>query len=140
VIPAQRIAGLKVNSYILSSAKERVFFGGETRDLEPLRRYRSKGGEVDIALLPIDGSRFLGYPLVTDGAGALEAAQILGARTLVPIHYSARPVPLLLQTPGSKDKLLKMASAVPNLKIVYLEPGERFEFDSQRELTMARIP
>jgi L-ascorbate metabolism protein UlaG (beta-lactamase superfamily) len=57
---------------------------------------------------------------------ALEACGILGARTLVPIHYALKPVPVLLQTPGTLDELMEIAREVPTVTVVPLEPGERW--------------
>jgi len=131
VAPAQRVSGWNVNSYVLSAGGVRVFFGGEARDLEPLRRYRSQAPPVDIALLPIDGARFLGSKLVMDAGDALDAARILGARVLVPIHYALRSVPVLLQTRGSDVELRTLARTVPDLDVVCLTPGERWH-DGER--------
>ncbi len=65
-----------------------VFFGGEARDLEPLRAYRGTHDAVDVAMLPVNG---LHVPvtepqIVMDSDEALEGARILGARTFIPIH------------------------------------------------------
>lgn len=125
VVPAQRAAGLRANSFVFSNAHWRVFVGSEARNLEPLRRYREARGAVDVALLPIDGSALGGLRLVMDPRGALEACRILGARTLVPIHYALVPVPLLLRTPGTLDELLALARHAEDPTVVPLEPGVR---------------
>jgi L-ascorbate metabolism protein UlaG (beta-lactamase superfamily) len=105
-----------------------VFIGTEARDLEPLREYRTKYPRVDVVLAPIDGSSFLGRKLVMAPADAVAAARLLGAKVLVPIHYANRSIPLLLQTPGRFDDLLRHAASAPDLDIVRLEPGQRWEF------------
>jgi L-ascorbate metabolism protein UlaG (beta-lactamase superfamily) len=43
VAPAQTVAGLKVNNYVLSTRDMRVFFGSEARDLDRARALRSRG-------------------------------------------------------------------------------------------------
>lgn len=47
---------------------------------------------------------------------AIETAYILGARTLVPIHYAVKPIPLLLPTPGCEHDLLRLAKDAPNME------------------------
>jgi L-ascorbate metabolism protein UlaG (beta-lactamase superfamily) len=127
VVAAQTVTTLKANNYVLSNRGMRVFFGSEARDLEPLRSYRSSSPAVDVALLPIDGSRLMGHKLVMNGSEAVEAARILGARLLVPIHYALRSVPLLLQTPGSEEDLRSTAREVSDLEVCFLSTGERWQ-------------
>jgi L-ascorbate metabolism protein UlaG (beta-lactamase superfamily) len=126
VAPAQTSAGLKVNSYVLTAGPSRVFFGSEARDLEPLRRYRAAKPPVDLVLVPINGARLLGHKLVMDGRDALEATRILGARTMVPIHYSQVPIPPLLQAPFSAKELRRLEADVRDINVVWLEPGARW--------------
>ncbi len=130
VVPAQRAAGMRVNNYVLARDDVRVFVGTEARELEPLRRHRAERPAVDVALLPIDGSSLVGRRLVMTPADALEACRILGARVLVPIHYALRPVPLLLQTPGSCDELVRLARDAGDVEVVALAPGEPWRYDA----------
>jgi L-ascorbate metabolism protein UlaG (beta-lactamase superfamily) len=132
VAPAQTTMGLKVNSYVLDAPGLRVFVGTEARDLEPLARYRASRPAVDIAILPIDGSALMGHKLVMDPADALMGARILGARTLVPIHYALKPVPALFQTPGSLAELLRLARGASDIEIVPLETGKRWNWSPQK--------
>jgi L-ascorbate metabolism protein UlaG (beta-lactamase superfamily) len=125
VAPAQRSGGLKVNNYALTCGDLRVFVGTEARDLEPLRRYRATAPAVDLAVLPINGARVLGHKLVMDGNDALAATRILGARTLVPIHYTQVPVPLLLQAPFSADDLRRITSPECDVDVAWLDAGQR---------------
>jgi L-ascorbate metabolism protein UlaG (beta-lactamase superfamily) len=131
VTPRQTALGMKVNNYVLTTDQLRVFVGTEARDLEPLRQYRMTQPRVDVALAPIDGSAFLGRRLVMNPAEAVAAARILGARTLVPIHYANRAIPLLLETPGTIEHLLRCAAGAPDLEVVQLEPGQRWELVTQ---------
>jgi len=126
VAPAQTAARMKVNNYVLSVDGLRVFIGTEARDIEPLRQYREEHPAVDVALLPIDGSALMGHGLVMGASEAVEASRVLGARILIPIHYALRPIPLLLQTPGSVAELTRLASGVPDLDLIPLETGRRW--------------
>lgn len=130
VAPAQTVTGLKVNNYVLSSGDLRVFFGSEARDLEPLRRYRAARPGVHIVLAPIDGAQILGHKLVMNGKDALDAARILGARVLVPIHYALKPVPILLQTPWSEDDLRRFTQGAPGLEVIFLRTGEKWRYSA----------
>jgi L-ascorbate metabolism protein UlaG (beta-lactamase superfamily) len=123
VVAAQAAARMRANSYVLSSEHVRVFIGTEARDLDPLREHREKNPPVDVALLPIDGSSLAGHRLVMAPRDALEACRILGARVLVPFHYALKPVPVLLQTPGSLAELLRLAPSAAGLTVIPLEPG-----------------
>jgi L-ascorbate metabolism protein UlaG (beta-lactamase superfamily) len=126
VAPAQRVVGSMVNSYVLSAGATRVFFGGEARDIEPLRRYREGRPPVDVALLPIDGSRLFRHRLVMDGRDAISAARVLGARVLVPIHYAMKALPPLLRTPFSEVDMADAARGAPDLDVVRLDTGRRW--------------
>jgi L-ascorbate metabolism protein UlaG (beta-lactamase superfamily) len=92
VVEAHRQPGGAVNSYVIDDGATRVFFGGEARDLEPLRAYRAGHDPVDVALLPVNGLHIpvTGPKLVMDSDTALEGARILGARELVAIHDAHR--------------------------------------------------
>lgn len=126
VAPAQSFLGAKSNSYVLTSRELRVFVGTEACDLHSLRRYRDMRPAVDVALLPIDGSTFLGRPLVMTAREAIEGARILGAKTLIPIHYAVKAVTPILRTPSSIGDLVGLAAEASDLDIVPLEPGKRW--------------
>lgn len=123
VVPAQTTAGRRVNNYVLHHHDLRIFIGTEARDLKPLQKYRTERPPVEIALLPIDASAALGRKLVMAPDDALEAARILGARILIPIHYALKPVPLLLRTPGSCALLIRLAHEINDIKVIPLQTG-----------------
>lgn len=128
VVPAQTTAGRRVNNYVLHHPNLRVFIGTEARDLEPLRQYRAERPPVEIALLPIDASAALGRKLVMAPDDALEAARILGARILIPIHYALKPVPPLFRTPGSCAQLIRLAHEINDIKVIALQTGRQWTY------------
>lgn len=75
----------------------------------------------------------MGHKLVADSEEAIEAAHILGARTLVPIHYALKPIPLLVQTRSSERDLLSLAKDVPNLNIICLQTGEKWPYALRKD-------
>lgn len=125
-VPAQRVTGLKVNNYLFTLGERRVFFGGETRDLAPLREYRRKNQGASIYIGPINGMRLLGLPLVTDAKEVLEAAQIMGATQMIPIHYAHKRLGFLAWPVSSETELTRLASAQNTLNIHCLPPGQRW--------------
>jgi L-ascorbate metabolism protein UlaG (beta-lactamase superfamily) len=126
VAPAQTAMGMRVNSYVIEADGRRLFVGTEARDLEPLRQFRARSGPVDLAILPIDASAVAGHQLVMSAAEAIEGARILGARTLIPIHYALKSLPPLLWNRSSLDDLLARAETVSDLAITPLETGRRW--------------
>ena len=118
--------GTNINNYVFEAPTLRVFFGGETRDLEPLRRYRREHPGVDVFLGPVNGMRLLGRKLVMDAPDAIEAATILSAATIIPIHYAQRRLGPF-GGPTSTDEDVERASAGPGRpRVVRLEPGRRW--------------
>lgn len=128
VAPAQESGGSLANNYVLSTPDVRAFVGTEACDLEPIRRYSEAHPPVQVALLPIDASSLFGRKLVMNGQEALAAARVLGARVLVPIHYSLRPVPGVFQTPGSEKDLQRLAPTAPDIDVRILRSGERWQY------------
>lgn len=123
VVVGQRTMGMRTNSYALRGPGASVFVGTEAHAHQPLADYRAARGPVDVAVLPIDGSRFLGRPLVMDPAQAVAGAQALGASTLIPIHYGMVAVPFVLRTPGTLDAL-QAAAEGSGVRVVVLVPGQ----------------
>lgn len=112
------------NSYLLSSAGRTVFVGTEACGLAPIRA-AAAARRVDVALLPIDGTRLFGRRLVMDAAVAVEAARILGAQTLVPIHYAVRGLPGLLRCPSGPLDLPGPDAGPGSLAVRVLPTGLR---------------
>jgi L-ascorbate metabolism protein UlaG (beta-lactamase superfamily) len=116
-LPGERITGMRTNSYLVSSAGVNVFVGTEARSLAPIREIAATH-RVDIALLPVNGARLLGRRLVMDLPMAIEAARVLGAHTLIPIHYSQRAIPPILRaTHGLADLREQQSDAHPRIQI-----------------------
>jgi L-ascorbate metabolism protein UlaG (beta-lactamase superfamily) len=70
----------------------------------------------DVALLPV-GGRFTMGP-----REAMMAAQYIGARTVIPMHYSTWPA--ILQDPIAFRHAIERTT---DLKVVILAPGEAFD-------------
>ncbi|HEY4280580.1 MAG TPA: metal-dependent hydrolase [Conexibacter sp.] len=96
-----------------------IEFGGQTiyhlgdtclfSDLQIVGR----GREIDVALVPIGGH----YTM--DRHDAVEAVKLVGAKTVIPIHYNTFP-PIVADAQAFKADVEAQTSS----KVVVLEPGE----------------
>jgi L-ascorbate metabolism protein UlaG (beta-lactamase superfamily) len=93
----------------------RVYHAGDTALFSDMKLI----GELyapDIALLPM-GGRFTMGP-----REAMMAAQYIGARTVIPMHYSTWPA--ILQDPIAFKHAIERTT---DLRVVILSPGEVYE-------------
>ncbi|MBL1420851.1 MAG: MBL fold metallo-hydrolase [Alphaproteobacteria bacterium] len=124
-IQAQYALKFKVNNYTLEADGKRIFFGSETHDFEPLLAYAKTNPPVDLAILPIDGSTIIGQRLVCLPHEAINATRILGAKTMVPIHYSFKQIKPLFRTPANIQDLKHAAKQAPDIHVNILPTGLR---------------
>jgi L-ascorbate metabolism protein UlaG (beta-lactamase superfamily) len=121
-VPGERSFGITTNAYVLATPSTTIYIGTEARHLEPIATFATNR-RVDIAVLPIDGLRIAGRRLVMNASEALEAARILGADTLVPIHYSQRPIPGILACTSGIDELIQRAQHTPATRVMHAAAG-----------------
>lgn len=126
-VEAQFALKFKVNNYILEANNKRIFFGSETKDFEPLLAYANTNPPVDLAILPIDGSTIIGQRLVCLPHEAINAARILGAKNMVPIHYSFKQIRPLFRTHANIDDMKQAAKQAPDIKVDIIPTGIRHE-------------
>ncbi|MER6000142.1 MBL fold metallo-hydrolase [Nonomuraea angiospora] len=127
VVPSGRTLVWPNNAYVFTTAGGRVvFFGGEAGEVAPLERYRA-----DLALLPVNGLRPLFGPrLVMGPEQAVAGASALGAEVLVPVHdaHGHDPLSRLFRTGGTASDAVALAG--PELRVVDLPTGKRWELDA----------
>ncbi|MER6028530.1 MBL fold metallo-hydrolase [Streptomyces sp. NPDC001851] len=83
------IAGQVVGFVLTGEGLPTVYVSGDNASLDAVREIADRFGPVDTAVLFAGAPRtvlFDGALLVLDGAGAAEAARLLGARRVVPVH------------------------------------------------------
>jgi L-ascorbate metabolism protein UlaG (beta-lactamase superfamily) len=113
----------------LAAGSQSLYFAGDT-DL--FAAMSELAGRVDVALLPIAGWGPTLGPGHLDPERAVQAAALIAARLVVPIHWGTFalgwPVPQKLdqQQPAHQFAAL-MASALPAVEVRVLAPGERTE-------------
>jgi L-ascorbate metabolism protein UlaG (beta-lactamase superfamily) len=101
--------------YVIGLDGVRVYHAGDTAIFSDMKLI----GELyhpDVALLPV-GGRFTMGP-----REAMMAAQYIGARTVIPMHYSTWPA--ILQDPIAFRHAIERTT---DLKVVILAPGEAFD-------------
>lgn len=123
-LPGERMGGLRTNSYLVSSGGINVLVGTEARGLGQIRA-AAADHRVDVAVLPINGIRLLGHPLVMDASTAVEAACLLGASVLIPIHFSQRSIPPLLNPRSGPRDLPERTGGGHHLSIDVIAAGQR---------------
>ncbi len=105
------VFGSRTNHYLITTPAATVFVGTEARNVDEIQRFvRDHATRVDVAILPIDGLTFAHKRLVMDAARALQAAVLLGATTLIPIHYSQRSAFALVRCPSGIDELERLVN------------------------------
>lgn len=87
---AEAVAG-PVLGFLLSGERlPTVYISGDNASVDVVREIVARVGPVDVALLFTGGARipafFDGAPLTLTNADAVDAARLLGARAVVPIH------------------------------------------------------
>lgn len=121
-------------AYIVSCGKSSVYFGGDTRYVKDFREIGEKF-DLTAALLPVNGLSlpFTGK-VVMDPVDAAEAAVLLKACVIIPIHHNiSLTIPFLrklmerggLGTPEQTAAELKQRNR--HQKVVTLKPGESWE-------------
>lgn len=87
------IAGQVVGFVLTADGLPTVYVSGDNASLDVVKEIAERCGPVDTAILFAGAPRFSavfdGAPAVLDSAQAAEAAQILGARRIVPVHYDS---------------------------------------------------
>ncbi|MGY5051875.1 MBL fold metallo-hydrolase [Streptomyces sp. 900105755] len=86
-------AGQVVGFVLTSEGLPSVYVSGDNASLDAVREIAERFAPVDTAILfagaPCFPVLFDGRPVVLDSAQAAEAAQILGARRVVPVHHDS---------------------------------------------------
>ncbi|MGE5832694.1 MAG: metal-dependent hydrolase [Methanomicrobiales archaeon] len=105
--------------FVIGMDGVRVYHAGDTALFSDMKLI----GELyqpDVALLPM-GGRFTMGP-----REAMMAANFVGARTVIPMHYSTWPA--ILQDPLAFKHAIERTT---DLKVVILSPGEAFEVEEK---------
>ena len=81
---------------------------------------------IDLACIPMGGN------FTMDAEQASEAAKMLGAKMVLPMHFGTFPV--LAQ--NTAEFTSKMRSKAPSVKVLALKPGETYELNRSKEIQL----
>lgn len=132
-VPASDGYGDTQVSWVVSAGGRRIFHGGDTLWHGQWWRIGRQFGPFDAAFLPINGARFgwrqpvSGQPGVLTPEQAVAAATILGARSLVPIHYGITGMQDYTEVEQPLARL-RMTAAEKSVPVQVLAPGEWVEW------------
>ncbi|WIV57341.1 MBL fold metallo-hydrolase [Amycolatopsis nalaikhensis] len=122
---AEKFTGEVTGFVLRGEGLPTVYVSGDNASVELVREIASRF-EVDIAVLFAGAARtvfFDGAPLTLTSANAVEAAKVLGAAKVVPLHF--RGWQHFSEGPDELRKEFEAAGLADQL--VLLEPGERAE-------------
>jgi L-ascorbate metabolism protein UlaG (beta-lactamase superfamily) len=122
--------GVPEVTFVIEAKGRTVYFGADTLLIPELRDLPKRFPSFDLALLPVNGLRVMGVPVVMSAEEAAELAGILKARVAVPIHYaftgSAFTDTLILARNGTPDRFVAAAKrSAPLTEVRVLPPGQR---------------
>lgn len=122
-------------SWVVSAAGRRIFHGGDTMMHGAWWRIGRQFGGFDAAFMPVNGAAFsfmepaTAAPAVLTPEQAMDAAVILGAERLVPIHYGISGADQYSEVSDPLGRL-KSAARGGGPKIVALQSGEWLDWDA----------
>ena len=128
-VPAADGYGDTQVSWVVTAEGRRIFHGGDTLWHGYWWRIGRQFGPFDVAFLPINGARFgwrqpaSDQPSVLTPEQAVAAADILGARTLVPIHYGVTGMKEYVEVADPVGELHR-AARKRSIRVQTLSPGE----------------
>jgi L-ascorbate metabolism protein UlaG (beta-lactamase superfamily) len=119
-------------TYVLQGDDRTVFFGADTLRIPELDDVRTRFGEPDLALLPINGLTIrplLNQQVVMNATQAAELTAALAPNHAVPIHYAFTAGPLrerlLLKLDGRTPVYVDAAADLaPDTRVHVLDPGD----------------
>ncbi len=122
-------------SWVVAAGGRRIFHGGDTLWHGHWWRIARQLGPFDAAFLPVNGARFgwrkpvSGQPGVLTPEQAVAAANILGARRLVPIHYGVSGMPEYTEV-ESPIATLHAAARGTTVQVLPLTPGQWLDWQA----------
>ena len=127
-VPASDGFGAEQVSWVVSRGERRYLHAGDTLWHGKWGQIGQQFGPFDAVFLPINGARLQTEPaLETPGTmtpqQAVDAALLLRARSLVPIHYGNDDPPYYVEIPQPLETLRTTAGR-RKVPVTYLLPGE----------------
>ena len=132
-VPAVDGFGEEQVSWVITRGKQRYLHAGDTLWHGKWGQFGAQYGPFDAVFLPINGARLQSSPMVeTPGTmtptQAIDAALLLNAEHLVPIHYGLNDPPHYVEVQEPVETLRNKAAA-RGVTVVHLLPGQRLNSD-----------
>ena len=127
-VPAEDGFGASQVSWIVSGGDQKVLHGGDTLWHGQWENIGRQYGPFDVVFMPINGAKvarepITETPLVQTPIQAVDAAQLLRAKLLVPIHYGLNDPPHYVEVADPLETLIETAKR-RNQAVKHLAPGE----------------
>jgi L-ascorbate metabolism protein UlaG (beta-lactamase superfamily) len=118
------------NGYVLERDGTAVYVAGDTRAYPELVDVATRFPDLDVALLPVGGERFLGLSRTLGPVEAARVAAFLKARRVIPIAYGKRggPFTFFAHDPTGRFITELVRNGIDRDRIVVLEPGESWHY------------
>jgi L-ascorbate metabolism protein UlaG (beta-lactamase superfamily) len=119
------------NGYVLEAHGVRVYVAGDTRWFPELVDVATRFPKPDALLLPIGGTRVLGFLREMNPTDAARAAALFDPHRIVPIHYGEEGgFPLRWHTRNPVGSFLEACrkQGLDRSRVVVLEPGESWHY------------
>ncbi|MEM7018810.1 MAG: MBL fold metallo-hydrolase [Pseudomonadota bacterium] len=131
VVPAVDGFGDNQVNWVIAYNGKRYFHGGDTLWHGKWAEYGNQFGPFEAAFLPINGARVnTGYlplsSMVMTPTNAVDAASLLKAKLLVPIHFGLNDPPNYIEV-KEPLKTLKQIAEKQKVHVQHLKPGEKFK-------------
>jgi L-ascorbate metabolism protein UlaG (beta-lactamase superfamily) len=113
------------NNYGIFGSKSRIFFGGEVLDLDAIRRFGEANAPFDVAIGPVNGVFLINRQLTVTAPQMLEAARLLKAPKLLPVHDEHKQLGPMLKVTSSIREFDTVDH--DDVEIIELDFGRRYE-------------
>ena len=125
IVPVPARHSAPAVGYVVAAEGKTIYFAGDTYAGSFMKEIGDRF-EPDVCLMPVATFRI---PMTMGNQGAVEAAQMIRPRTIIPIHLGIEPRMPLLRRPESAESFRRLAreERLP-AAIVSLEPGESFSW------------
>jgi L-ascorbate metabolism protein UlaG (beta-lactamase superfamily) len=132
-VPAEDGFGDEQVSWVISVDSKRFLHAGDTLWHGKWSIIGNQFGPFDAVFLPINGARVLRDPMpetaaVMTPAQAVDAASLLRAKLLIPIHYGLNDPPYYQEIDNPIDKLVREAKR-RDMNVRHLRPGDSLYHD-----------
>jgi len=132
-VPAEDGLGAEQVSWIVTKDRKRIFHAGDTLWHGQWNTIGKQYGPFEVAFLPINGAQVSAEPAsetpaVMTPAQAIDAALILGAKVVVPIHYGLNDPPHYIEV-DEPVLSLEREGKRRKQKTEHLLPGQKLKIN-----------